>query len=132
MGAEQIFSLCNLMAMAGGILLIATPRRHWVSSVVAGRVIPLLLSGVYLTLLVAHWGEGKGGFGSLAAVAELFANHWLLLVGWIHYLAFDLFIGSWQVRDAEHRRISHWLVIPCLLLTYMFVPHSVYSEVQTV
>jgi hypothetical protein len=114
MSAEQIFSLCNLAAMVGWILLIVTPRRHWVSSIVAGRVIPLLLSGVYLTLLAAHWGERNGGFGSLAGVVALFANHWLLLAGRIHYLAFDLFIGSWEVRDAEDRKISHWPVIPCL------------------
>jgi ABA4-like protein len=86
MSAEQIFSLCNLTAMGGWILLIVTPRRRWASTIVAGRVIPLLLSGVYLTLLAAHWGEGNGGFGSLAEVAALFANHWLLLAGWIHYL----------------------------------------------
>jgi hypothetical protein len=122
MTAEQIFSMCNLMAMAGWLLLIATPRRAWASTIVAGRVIPLLLSAIYLTLLAAHWGEGKGGFGSLAGVAALFANPWLLLAGWIHYLAFDLFIGSWEVRDAAERGISHWLVIPCLGFTFMFGP----------
>jgi hypothetical protein len=52
----------------------------------------------------------------------LFQNKWLLLAGWIHYLAFDLFIGSWQVRDAAKQGISHWLVIPCLALTFMFGP----------
>ena len=46
----------------------------------------------------------------------------LLLAGWIHYLCFDLFIGSWEVRDAKAQGISHWLVIPCLFLTFMFGP----------
>ncbi len=127
MSAEQLFSLCNLTAMAGWILLIVTPHQRWPSTILAGRVIPLLLSGVYLTLLAAHWGEGNGGFGSLAGVAALFANHWLLLAGWIHYLAFDLFIGSWEVRDAGERKISRWLVIPCLGLTFVFGPVGLLS-----
>jgi hypothetical protein len=37
----------------------------------------------------------------LSAVAMLFSNPWLLLAGWTHYLAFDLFIGSWKLRDAR-------------------------------
>ena len=47
---------------------------------------------------------------------------WLLLAGWIHYLAFDLFVGSWEVRDAQERGIPHLAVVPCLLLTFMFGP----------
>jgi hypothetical protein len=73
-------------------------------------------------LLAAHWGESKGSFSTLAAVAVLFSNRWLLLAGWIHYLAFDLFIGAWQVRDARAQAISHFLVIPCLLLTFLVGP----------
>ena len=42
--------------------------------------------------------------------------------GWVHYLAFDLFIGAWQVRDARVQGISHLLVIPCLQLTFLFGP----------
>lgn len=122
MSVEQVFSLCNMTAMAGWILLAVAPRKHWSSTIIAGRAIPLLLAAVYLVLIAAHWGEGKGGFGSLAGVAALFENRWLLLVGWIHYLAFDLFTGAWEVRDAGERGISHWLVVPCLGLTFMFGP----------
>ena len=63
----------------------------------------MLLSAVYLTLLALHSNEGKGGFGSLAGVAELFSNPWLLLGGWIHYLAFGLFMGAWEVQNAAGR-----------------------------
>ncbi len=122
MTPEHIFSISSAVAMGGWVLLIVTPRRSWVSTLFAGRVIPLLLAGVYFILLGAHWGERTGGFNSLAAVSALFSNQWLLLAGWIHYLAFDLFIGSWQVRDAEERKISHWLTIPCLGVTSMLGP----------
>jgi hypothetical protein len=127
MTPEHIFSICSVAAMAGWILLIVTPRRSWASTLVAGRVIPLLLAGVYFIVLVAHWGERTGGFSSLAAVSALFSNQWLLLAGWIHYLAFDLFVGSWEVRDAEERKMSPWLLIPCLGVTSMLGPIGLLS-----
>ena len=71
---------------------------------IAGTVIPLTLAAIYLTLFVLHARESDGGFSSLAAVAQLFDNRWLLLAGWVHYLAFDLFIGAWETRDAMARR----------------------------
>ena len=127
MSAEQVFSLVNMTAMAGWILLILAPPRHWASAIVAGRAIPLLLSGVYMLLIAAHWGESSGGFGSLTGVASLFASRWLLLSGWIHYLAIDLFTGSWEVRDAESRAISRRLVMPCLGLTFLVGPVGLLS-----
>ena len=53
---------------------------------------------------------------------KLFADPWILLAGWIHYLVFDLFIGAWEVRDAARLGIPHLLVVPCLVLTFLFGP----------
>jgi hypothetical protein len=122
MTAEQVFSIANRLAILGWIVLIFAGRRRWVASLITGVFLPLLLAVTYCILLATHWGEGSGGFGTLAGVAALFANPWILLAGWIHYLAFDMFIGSWEVRDAQHRGISHLLVIPCLILTFIFGP----------
>jgi hypothetical protein len=66
--------------------------------------------------------EGFGAFGSLAGIRSAFSIDGILLAGWIHYLAFDLFVGSWEVRDAQHVGLSHWLVLPCLFLTLMVGP----------
>jgi hypothetical protein len=127
MTADQVFSIANLLAMAGWLILIVAGRQRWAAPLVSGAILPLLFAIVYATLIVTHWtdpqtGSVKGGFSSLPSVAALFANPWLLLAGWIHYLAFDLFIGSWQVRDAARRGTSHWLVVPCLVLTFLFGP----------
>ena len=121
MTPEQIFSLANPAATLGWVLLLAAPRRRW-ATFVAGRVIPLGLAAAYLVLFVVHWFEGKGGFSTLQGVADLFSNPWLLLAGWIHYLAFDLLIGAWEVRDAQRRGIPHLFVVPCLALTFMLGP----------
>lgn len=63
-----------------------------------------------------------GGFGALADVAGLFESPYLLLAGWVHFLAFDLFVGAWEVRDARRIGIAHLLVMPCLVLTFMLGP----------
>jgi ABA DEFICIENT 4-like len=122
MTPEQIFSIANLVALAGWILLAVLPGRVWVSKVVTAVLIPALLAVVYVTVLATHRGTLEGGFGSLAQVALLFSNPWALLAGWVHYLAFDLFVGSWEVRDSRVHGIPHWFVLPCLFLTFMFGP----------
>ena len=108
MTPEQVFSIANSVAMAGWLILILGLRTRWAATLVSGAIVPLLLAILYAVLAAAHWGETNGGFASLAAVAALFSNSWLLLAGWVHFRAFDLFIGSWQVRDARAHGIPIW------------------------
>src|SRR5215471_12795515 len=122
MTAENVFSMVNLLAIAGWVMLIFAGRTRWAGTLVTGAVLPLLFSVLYSGLIVAHWRDADGGFSTLAAVQALFSNPWLLLAGWVHYLAFDLFIGSWEVRDAMERNIPHWSVVPSLILTFLFGP----------
>ena len=122
MKAEQIFSVVNLIAVLGWLLLAILPRWKYTRLVVLSGAIPLLLSAAYLVLIVLFFGKAEGGFDSLANVIKLFTNEWAVLAGWIHYLAFDLFVGSWEVKDAQVNGISHWFVIPCLVLTFLFGP----------
>jgi prepilin signal peptidase PulO-like enzyme (type II secretory pathway) len=122
MTADKIFSIANLIAMLGWILLLVAPRWIVTRKVVLSGAIPLLLAGAYLILIVLFFGKSDGGFGSLPEVMKLFTNEWATLAGWIHYLAFDLFVGTWEVKDAQARGISHWFVIPCLILTFLLGP----------
>lgn len=119
--AEQIFSIANASALVGWVLLAGLPRRRW-AVWVSSLLLPSLLAGAYIVIMVAAWGSGSGGFSSLAAVAELFDSPWLLLAGWVHYLAFDLFVGGWIVRDAAGRGIAHVWLLPALLATFLFGP----------
>jgi hypothetical protein len=88
----------------------------------AGTIAPVMLAASYSVLAAVFIGRGPGDFTSLAGVSALFANPWLLLAGWIHYLAFDLLTGVWDVRDAARRGVPHWLVVPCLVLTFLLGP----------
>lgn len=120
---EASFAAANLAALAGWVALaLSPPGARWTPRVwqITGRALPLALAVVYVLLLAGHW--GPGGFGSLAEVRQLFDQPGLLAAGWLHYLAFDLFVGTWIARDAARRGIAHALVLPCLLLTFLFGP----------
>ena len=122
MTPEQCFSVLNLVALVAWILLVVLPRQRWIGEVVAGVAVPVMLAGAYIVLIAANLRGSSGGFSRLADVALLFSNPWLLLAGWTHYLSFDLLVGAWEVRDARSRGIKHWLVVPCLILTFLFGP----------
>ena len=122
MTPEQIFSLANLLAALAWLLLITLPRRSWVTRTVTRVAVPGLFAAAYVAIAALTFFGSAGGFSTLDGVARLFENRWLLLAGWLHYLAFDLLIGTWEVIDSHQRGVPHLLVVPCLLLTFMFGP----------
>ncbi len=126
MSAEFLFIVCNGLVIPGWLLLMLAPRWKWTARLISAVLFPLPLAALYVGLLVGHLGKAPGGFGSLAQVLLFFQNPYLLLAGWIHYLAFDLFIGSWEVRDAQRYGIPHLVVLPCLILTLLFGPAGLF------
>lgn len=122
MPAETIFSIANTLALVSWLLLAILPRFRVTRAVVLTGTVPLLLSAAYLVIIVMFFGTSEGSFSSLAGVMQLFTNPWAVLAGWLHYLAFDLFVGAWEVRDAEKHGVPHLLVIPCLFFTFMLGP----------
>lgn len=122
MSAEALFGLASAAVVPGWLLLVLAPRARMTERLVLSGLYSLAFAVLYLVLIVACYPGAPGGFGSLADVDRLFRNPYLLLAGWIHYLAFDLFVGAWEVRDAAGRGVTHFLVIPCLVLTFLFGP----------
>jgi hypothetical protein len=123
---HSAFSAAGMLAMLGWLallvsLFIASARpMAWM---LARWVIPGLIGLAYMLLFQASWGNTPGGgFGSVAEVRALFANDNALAAGWLHYLAFDLFVGSWIAELGLKARIPALLLIPCLLLTFLLGP----------
>ncbi len=119
--AEALYTIINVLVLPPWLLLIVAPRWKWTLPVTS-VVFPCLLGLTYATLLAFNLHSMADGFARLDNLARLFQNPYLLLMGWVHYLAFDLFVGSWQVRDARRLDIPHVLLIPCLLLTLLLGP----------
>ncbi|TGK03040.1 DUF4281 domain-containing protein [Leptospira langatensis] len=121
MSPELIFTIASRFAIVGWILLAAIPNQKITKISVRSGAWSAALSLLYLIVLAFNFG-GEGNFQSLQGVALLFSNPWVLLAGWVHYLAFDLFLGVWETKEAEALGISRWILVPCLFLTLMFGP----------
>ena len=119
---EDLFSLSGLLSLTGWAALLASPIIPKLSQWIAAIIIPALLSVIYAALVLAYWTRASGGFGSLADVLLLFQTPQILLAGWIHYLAFDLFVGAWIVRAARSDAMPFVFVIPLLPITFLFGP----------
>lgn len=122
--ADTLFAVVNPLPLPCWLLLIVAPRWRYTVPVARGVVVPLLAVG-YAALLIwgLSTGQGNGGdFSSLAGVMRLFTDPYGVLAGWVHYLAFDLFVGAWIVEDALSRGVPAWARIVPLPLTLMFGP----------
>ena len=122
MNWELHFSHVNTAALLAWLVLAFGPRRHPVLALLRYGVIGAL-STVYAALvLVFFFRIEGGGFGTLREVRTLFTSDPVVLAGWIHYLAFDLFAGVWIAEMADQRGWSRLMQVPVLLATFMFGP----------
>lgn len=134
MDAAQVFSAVSLLAALQWLLLIIVPKIKVTQWLINHAVVPLVLAIIYSIYIAGFFSIQGGGFGSIQELRLLFSDDKLLLAGWVHYLAFDLLIGFAIIRSAEARFISHGLVIPCLVLTFMFGPcgYLLYQIIQKI
>ncbi|HRO10444.1 ABA4-like family protein [Amaricoccus sp.] len=122
MSPDILFQFSSPLALFGWAALLAAPLAPALADRVAGLVVPALLSVAYAALILAFWWDAPGGFDSLAAVQALFTDPRIALAGWLHYLAFDLLVGAWEVRTARREGFPYLLLVPCLVLTFLFGP----------
>ncbi|HEV7233254.1 MAG TPA: ABA4-like family protein [Sphingorhabdus sp.] len=132
---ETIFGAANLYAMVCWAILAFAPQRERL-------ITPLfyagagLLAASYAVLIVGllggmiDGGPGGGGtpdFTTLAGVQALFDSQGGATIGWIHYLAFDLFVGIWVARNADRHGYMRIVQIPILFFVFMAGPFGLTS-----
>ena len=128
MNWELVFKIANLSVLPVWLLLVFLPKHRITKWVAHSYLYPILLGAFYLYMLVTSFG-GDGGMDSLANLKLSFQRDEVLILGWVHYLVFDLFIGAWITRDANANSIKHLFIIPSLLLTLFAGPVGLLSYV---
>lgn len=124
------FASANILALICWAALIALPRWPALLAAVLYLGIGLLclayvigLIGILSGAFDPVGGNGSGlDFGSIDGVRSIFASDGGVTVGWIHYLAFDLFVGLWIARDADAKRFARIVQAPILLATFFAGP----------
>nr|WP_287935619.1 ABA4-like family protein [Algoriphagus sp.] len=122
MGLEIVFSIANSTALICWLFLFVFYQKRWVYRGLFSIVFPLMAFLYLFFILRGIGGESRGGVDSLANVKLLFSVDEAVLAGWIHYLVFDLFVGMWISQDADKKGVHRWMLLPCLLLTFMLGP----------
>ena len=133
MGWEAIFGLVNVVALAGWAMLAFLPRRPVVMAIVLFFGVGMLCF-LYAVMFVTLFGglvdpvRVPGALPvdyanySVAGLRALFMSDGGIVLGWTHYLAFDLFVGQWIARDADNKGFHRLVQIPVLFVTLMAGP----------
>ena len=133
MAWSAIFTLTNVIAFTGWSMLAFLPRRPAIYSII--------LFGCVAMLCLAYTAMFVGLFGGLVdpirvggapapdlsdysvpGLRALFMSDGGIVLGWAHYLAFDLFVGLWVSRDADAKGFGRWIQLPILFLILMAGP----------
>jgi heme A synthase len=123
MAPDSVFQLCSTIAMIGWLLLIILSPFWFDTDKLLVGIIITLFAIVYAWLISQSFQPSDfEKFGTLDGVMQLFTNKTAVTAGWVHYLAFDLMVGIWVKKNSMKYGISHWLIIPCLLFTFMMGP----------
>jgi hypothetical protein len=133
MTSASVFQVANSLALIGWIILIVFPV-YRTDKLLIGIFISLLAI-VYTYIAINSFSiEDVKSFGSLEGVMSLFRYPKILLAGWIHYLAFDLMVGLWIKNNAFKLGINYWLVVPCLVFTFLLGPMGLllYLVIRTI
>ncbi|MFK7786928.1 MAG: ABA4-like family protein [Crocinitomicaceae bacterium] len=119
---ETVFQIANSLAFISWILIILLPKNVNLKKVIQYGFIGVL-SATYIVLISSTITEMKpDSFSTLANVKALFTQDIAVTAGWIHYLAFDLFVGLYIINEGIKLNMPRWKYTLCLPFTFMFGP----------
>jgi hypothetical protein len=118
----------NLGVLPFWFILIVFPQSH-LSRIFVTSIFPFfILSGVYIFILYKSYLIGydfDGNFSlylGLSELSRLFEDHLYIMIFWTHFIAINLFIGGWIVKDSQKFSINKVLMAVPLIVTYLIGP----------
>jgi hypothetical protein len=124
MNPDIVFQIYNSAILLPWACLIFAPNFRLTQWLARTYIFPFIYGLSYSILLftLLFTSNESMDFMSLDGVHRLFASKEGVLVGWIHYLAFDLVAGLWAFGDGQKRKMPHYFLAPCLGFTFVFGP----------
>ena len=121
---ETFFQLSNLLVVPFWLLMILLPHWRWTKRIMQSLWIVVPVAFFYAILVAGDFTVllGELASPSLTAIAALLGTPEGALIGWLHFLAFDLFVGRWAYLDSRAHGFSAWFVSPILFFVFMFGP----------
>ena len=125
---ETLYMWINLGVLPFWFILIVFPQSH-LSRIFVTSIFPfLILSGVYIFILYKSYLIGYDFDGNftlylgLNELSRLFEDHLYIMIFWTHFIALNLFIGGWIVKDSQKFSVNKVLLAIPLILTYLIGP----------
>ena len=125
---ETLYMWINLGVLPFWFILIVFPQSH-LSRIFVTSIFPfLILSGVYIFILYKSYLIGYDFDGNftlylgLSELSRLFEDHLYIMIFWTHFIAINLFIGGWIVKDSQKFSINKVLLALPLIITYLIGP----------
>ena len=125
---EMLYYWVNLGVLPFWLILIFFPQSH-ISKIFVTSVFPIfVLSSAYIFILYKSYLNSYDFLANfklyvgLDSVSDLFSNKSFLITFWIHFIAINLFIGGWIVKDSQKFQINKILLFFPLLITYLIGP----------
>ena len=125
---ENIYLWTNFGILPFWLMLIIIPNSKFTQFFVNSIILPLILSTTYIYIIYQAILMDEPIFDvfklyvSLDNLYILFATESFLLVFWLHFLALNLFLGSWISREGIKYKIPRSLVFTPLILVYLTGP----------
>lgn len=121
---ESVFRIANIVVLPLWFLMIFLPRWSATKRIMGSLGAIVLLAVAYAVFMLPGIPSAFGSLMNpqLADIAELLGKPEGATVAWLHFLAFDLFVGRWAYLDSLERNLSPWLVSPTLFFILMFGP----------
>lgn len=121
MSTSDVFQIVNTIVLPAWLILIFFPGKSWRNPVI--YTFSAVMAIVYAVYVISGLGDfDMESFSELEGIKAMFTSDEAVLTGWVHYLVFDLLVGNWILNQSQKHNINHFLIIPCLLLCFMFGP----------
>tara|TARA_B100000579_G_C22819630_1_gene849822 strand:+ start:984 stop:1457 length:474 start_codon:yes stop_codon:yes gene_type:complete len=125
---ETIYLWLNFGVLPLWIVLIFFPNSKINQILISSIFLPLIFSLIYIYIVYQSFIFGENFFElfnlylSLDELKNLFSNDKFLLLFWIHFLAINLFLGSWVSRDAFKHNVPKFFSSFFLIFIYFTGP----------